>query len=368
MTNKAIIGLQFGDEGKGITTDYHVSKSVYPLVIRYSGGQQAGHQVRVGDTRHIFSNFGSGTLRGADTYWSKFCTVDPIGMMNEYIVLLEKGILPTLYIDERCPVTTPYDAYHNQSVETVNQHGSCGIGVGATMGREEDFYSLTVGDLFTPSILKTKLQSIEKYYNHTNRISIDSFLRSVDHLMDSNHIQKCYGIPENGYTEHIFEGSQGLLLDQHYGFFPNVTRANVGTTNILELSDDIELYLVTRAYQTRHGNGFMTNEDIPHNIKKNEHETNLTNKYQGKFRRTILDLDLLEYAINKDEYIRFSKNKTLVITCLDHIKMERTVTYKGEIIHYESRTAMVRGIRDILGIKNVLVSNSDESNNFTKFG
>jgi adenylosuccinate synthase len=68
-------------------------------VIRFSGGHQAGHTVVTDDTRHVFSNFGSGTLRGVPTYWSKFCTVEPIGLLNELDALKIKGYNPILYID-----------------------------------------------------------------------------------------------------------------------------------------------------------------------------------------------------------------------------------------------------------------------------
>ncbi len=61
---RAVIGLGFGDEGKGITTDYLCSRANNPLVIRFSGGQQAGHTVVNKFGKHTFSNFGSGTLRG----------------------------------------------------------------------------------------------------------------------------------------------------------------------------------------------------------------------------------------------------------------------------------------------------------------
>ena len=74
MKNFVIIGLGFGDEGKGLITDYFCSKLKNPLVIRFSGGHQVGHTVIYNDIRHMFSNFGSGTLRNIPTYWSKFCT------------------------------------------------------------------------------------------------------------------------------------------------------------------------------------------------------------------------------------------------------------------------------------------------------
>jgi len=103
--------------------------------------------------------------------------------------------------------------------------------------------------------------------------------------------------------------------------------------NIASMDDNIHVYLVTRAYQTRHGNGIMTNENIPHNILIDTNETNITNEYQGIFKRSLLDLDLLLYAIDKDDYIRNAVNKTLVITCLDHIENEYRFTLDGNIVY-----------------------------------
>ncbi|MCI5224910.1 MAG: adenylosuccinate synthase, partial [Candidatus Electrothrix sp. AR4] len=263
--DSVVIGAGFGDEGKGLFTDYLCRNAEHPLVIRFSGGQQAGHTVVVGDgLRHVFSNFGSGTLQGAPSFFSKFCTVEPVGIINELEALLEKGVEPKLFIDARCPVTTPYDITYNQR---HCPHGSCGVGVGATVNREERYYSLTFADLFYPWVLKTRLEQIKTFYRDgadVSDVALNNFLECCAIVTDSSLIQQTDGLPVGSYSDHIYEGSQGLLLDPHYGFFPYVTRSNTGTTNVVSLSgkNDIEIYLVTRAYQTRHGKGPMSNEAL----------------------------------------------------------------------------------------------------------
>ena len=368
MKFQAVVGLGFGDEGKGLTTDFLCSQSKNPLVIRFSGGQQAGHTVVLNGVRHVFSNFGSGSLRGVPTYWSKFCTVDPIGLMNEFNILKEKEINPILHIDKLCPVTTPYDTYFNQMAEKLQQHGSCGVGFGSTINREEHFYSLQFIDLFSPWILETKLESIKQFYNFDKKLNLDRFIQCIEQIKNlSSNILPVYDFyPTSYYDNYIFEGSQGLLLDQNIGFFPHVTRSNTGSKNILTMTEKPELFLITRAYQTRHGNGPMTNENIPNNILINPLETNITNEYQGVFRRSLLDLDLLKYGINKDDYIRNCPNKNLVITCLDHVLDEHRFTYQGKIVNSLSGQEFVEKISNILGIKNVYTSYSDESINLTK--
>jgi adenylosuccinate synthase len=118
----AVIGLGFGDEGKGKVVSSLCSQSPDhdKIVVRYCGGHQAGHRVLLNDgSSHVFSHFGSGTLQGVPTYWSQFCTVDPMGLLNELDILLNKiPIFSTdkirLYIDAKCPITTPYEKIHNQ--------------------------------------------------------------------------------------------------------------------------------------------------------------------------------------------------------------------------------------------------------------
>lgn len=367
MNNNIVIGLGCGDEGKGLVVDWLCSKDSILLVIRFSGGHQVGHTVVIEDKTHIFSNFGSGTLRGIPTYWSKYCTVEPIGLVNELELLLSKGINPLLYIDAKCPITTPMDISHNQDSEETNNHGSMGVGFGSTIEREEKHYSLIFSDLFYPNILDEKLRLIRRYYNEDMFCINKDFYESCKILINSPQIKKVYDLPEE--YNYICEGSQGLLLDQNFGFFPNVTRSNTGCKNAIEIlkDSDPDIYLVTRAYQTRHGNGFMTNENMPHNILDNPLESNVENKYQGKFRKSLLDVSLLEYGINKDNYIRNSDKKNLVITCLDSVINEYRFTYKGEICLCIDEDDFIKRISNILNITNVYISRSNKSENIRRF-
>jgi adenylosuccinate synthase len=359
VKGKVVLGAGFGDEGKGLVTDWLCRSCKQPIVIRFSGGQQAGHTVVANGLRHVFSNFGSGTLQGAPTYFSRFCTIEPIGLLNELAALLDKGVQPLLYIDAQCPVTTPYDIARNRQ---YHPHGSCGVGVGDTLNREEQYYSLTFADLFSPWVLQTRLDLLRTFfYKEYAAASMEAFLDCCAAVVSSPSIRSTQGLPL-GFSDHIYEGSQGLLLDQHFGFFPYVTRSNTGTTNAVALhgSRELEVYLVTRAYQTRHGAGPMSNEHLPHNIKANPQETNVCNSYQGEFRRSLLDLSLVEYAINRDELLRSTNNRHLVITCLDHVKDEYRFTWQGRIIFCNNEAEFVRRIAATLGFSSVFISSSDD--------
>jgi len=365
MSYYAVIGSQFGDEGKGLFTDYLCSRSRNPLVVRFSGGQQAGHTVYHNGKSHVFSNFGAGTLKGAPTLWMNYCTFDPIGVVNEYKVLKSKGVLPRLYVDGRCPVTTPYDIIHNRSSVSVD-HGTCGFGVGATHQREEDFYSLVANDLLYDFVASEKIVRIQEYYNKS--VDLQEFLDAVLFIRDCKDItiinDKEFII--NWIGDVIFEGSQGLLLDQNIGFFPHVTRSNTGLKN-LDLFNP-EVFYITRAYQTRHGAGPMSNFNIPHNIKENPDETNITNQYQGVFRKAILDVDLIKYAIEKDSYYaRSYTKKNLVITCLDQVENEYRFTYNGKLVYCLDETEFITKISNILKIDSIFISRTPDSFNIEIF-
>ena len=373
MGNSAVIGLGFGDEGKGLTTNLLVAISFNyrnPIVIRYSGGQQAGHTVKINEKSHVFSNFGSGTLLGAPTYWSKYCTFDPISVINELSYLRKLNVSPLIYVDNMAPITTPFDSYKNQKCDVNKSHGTCGTGVGMTYQREEDFYSLTFGDIFYSSVLKNKMNLIESYYNFDVNISLSKFYESIEKIKLFSDIFVGVNELPSQYNERIFEGSQGLLLDQNIGFFPHVTRSNTGSKNNNEILKenpnyngfDVDLYLITRAYQTRHGNGPMSSTKYANTIMVDPMETNVTNEYQDEFKRTQLDVDLLLYGINKDPLIRNSKRKTLVITCLDHLTEGNIYAMmNGEFVHFNTKDEFVSSVSKFLNIENVLISESPYS-------
>ncbi len=350
MNTRIVVGLGYGDEGKGITTDYLCNNSNTPLVIRFSGGHQAGHTVVLEDgTRHVFSSFGAGTLRGVPTFWSRYCTFYPIAFFNELNALLEKDIIPEFYIDGLSIVTTPYDVLFNRTTEKNNQHGSCGMGFGATVARNKFTpYKLYVKDLFFPVVLQQKLNAIKNYYENKSQIEFDEQVSRkmmdvyLKMLEDIKPYLKIFSekeffeerIYENNFTDLIFEGSQGILLDEDHGFFPNVTHAHTTSKNAMELIrkyelDDPQLFYVSRIYQTRHGNGYLSNEILDLNINENPNETNVYNDWQGHQRRSMLDLDMLEYALKTDDNYSFGMRKNLVFTCLDLLNGDIMATQEG---------------------------------------
>jgi adenylosuccinate synthase len=310
-----VVGLGYGDEGKGLSTSFLCSRTKTPLVVRFNGGHQAGHTVVYNGKRHVFSGFGSGSLQGVPTYWSSFCTFYPCSFLREYKLLDN----PIIYVNPLCPVTTPFDIDYNRNTEKKNKHGSVGMGFGATIQRQNDYYKLFVQDLFYEKILINKLKSISNYYKSINvDEQIEYFLKSVREVI--NIIKLSDDSILKKYTP-IFEGAQGILLDMDFGFFPNVTRSNTTTKNALKIYNSDEVYYITRSYLTRHGNGFLPNEKKL-NIINNENETNKSHEYQGEFRVAELDIDLLNYALQCDNNYSNNLKKNLIITCMDQYQID----------------------------------------------
>ena len=374
MSNYAVIDILYGDGGKGLVTDFLCARDMArPLVVRFSGGQQAGHTVVRDMVKHVFSNFGSGTLAGAPTYWSKQCTVDPVAVMRELKALLGYGIDPILYINEHCPVTTPFDKAHNRRVAN-NGHGTCGVGVGATIDREEKLYHLLAGDMRYEFVFRKKLEMLRRNLYGIKNMTVewqdeqDEFLSACMEMLRSPHISFVSKIPIwINESNMVFEGSQGLMLDPDIGFFPHVTRTHTGTLGVLGMCNDFTVYAVTRAYQTRHGNGPLSNEDKKYLIPHDRRETNVPNRWQGEFRRSMLDLDTMKYALGKDEYIRQTDRKVLVITCLDHVKDNWAFTWGGEVVRFDNEADFVNKIACILDFSAAYVSHGPTAADISGF-
>jgi adenylosuccinate synthase len=328
-----VVGLGFGDEGKGTVTDALVRRYNSKLVVRYNGGAQAAHNVVTPDGRHhTFRQLGSGTFAGAATLLSRYMLVNPIELIYESDHLRSKRVLGALgdvWVDGRALITTPYHMALNRLRELsrgADRHGSCGMGIGETMryayaGHALCAYDLQKGD----SILLNKL----------NRIRMDLFAEAnalpflfpteviVKELQqfEPDSVQKIAGLYQTfaqcvhiitlrGVTDLIrsqetvvFEGAQGILLDEMYGFQPHTTWSTTTTLNADRILREIGLPLpelashvigVTRTYMTRHGAGPFPTENAMLGLTD---KYNVENPWQKAMRFGFLDLPLLKYAI-----------------------------------------------------------------------
>ena len=363
VTAKIVIGANFGDEGKGYMTDYFANEAKEQnkscLVVCHNGGSQKGHTVvSPSGLRHVFHHFGSGNMTGADTYLSKDYIVNPITFNKEYEELKRKGIVTKTFVHKDCLVTTPFDMLVNQIIEEHrdgNRHGSCGLGINETIVRSKAHtdgvtisgflnYSLDfkryILDLYAYRYLPFRLEQLGvesipiKWFDILSKKDniidnyIDDFYTMLDYIeiVDDSILDK--------YEYVIFEGSQGLLLDQNnMEYFPHLTPSNTGLTNPVNMIKnkdvtDIEVCYVTRTYMTRHGAGRFDSECSKDEINPNMVDlTNVPNEFQGTLRYGKLDLNDLKNRIEKD----FDSNSK----GLD-IKKSLAITHTNEYkINYE---------------------------------
>ena len=152
MTDKrviAVIGANFGDEGKGLAVDSFCAGSAQALVVRHNGGAQAGHTVETEDKRFVFHQLSSGSFRGADTLLAKTFLPDLYKLEEEILAFRDvSGFSPRVYADHRARVTVIDDILLNMALETSrgrNRHGSCGMGINEAVLRNEAGFWLTVG-------------------------------------------------------------------------------------------------------------------------------------------------------------------------------------------------------------------------------
>jgi len=336
-----VLGMGYGDEGKGVFTDYLSATLPHPVVIRFNGGHQCGHTVMHADGQlHIFSNFGAGSFRQAPSFFSRFCTIDPTGIVREWRALQRWGIAPVLFVDPLAMVTTPFDKFYNLNDRANLAHGTVGVGFGATIERNEGPYKLYAQDLFFPAIFHRKLEAVRDYYRARFKVRglesclealeleimrVDQYVRDVDAACDIIRLLTEHQLFQMGFENHIFEGGQGILLDMDFGIFPHVTRSSTTSKNAFEIlhrnsrQAPVSVYYLTRAYQTRHGNGWMSAENHPISLIHNAQETNGPHGHQGEFRTGILDTDMLRYALQCDANFSENAEKQMVISCLDQL-------------------------------------------------
>jgi adenylosuccinate synthase len=340
--NHIVLGAGFGDEGKGATVSRLIKAERPNYIIRFNGGQQAGHTVIHDGKRHVFSNFGAGSLQGIPTYWSEYCTVHPLGILNEFDALAEKGIRPVMFIDPLCPVTTPFDVKYNQDLDGGQKHGSVGVGFGATIARQEAYYKLFAQDLLYEVVLRTKLELIAKHYGFERpSVEIDRFMAQCAEMLNLPTVQVKTPVIKPTHTV-IFEGAQGILLDMDHGFFPHVTRSNTTCVNALKLVERFGLErpivdYITRTYLTRHGYGPLPFECYAADmgLTNIEDETNVYNDWQKAFRYAPLNLDLLQYAIISDQNYSRHLSWRLNVTCLDQVPAEIEIISQNKRVNIQ---------------------------------
>lgn len=323
MTHVITCGLGFGDEGKGSVTDWLCSPRGIALrgerapavVVRYNGGAQAGHNVVHPGREHTFAQFGSGTLYGTPTFLSRYMLLDPLALAAEAAHLAEVGVpaLDLLTVDRDALIITPYHIAANRAREMdrgISRHGSCGKGIGETarFALEHPDLALRAGDCALPSshLIRKLIRIRIALADEGCRVqggrcesapgiadAYGAFAARVALVDGNRHLRQ---LLRQGPV--VFEGAQGVLLDERYGFHPYTTWSTTTPANaralLAEHGEQGYVLGVTRTYMTRHGPGPFVTEDTSLDFPEPH---NGTGRWQGAFRLGHPDALALDYAV-----------------------------------------------------------------------
>jgi len=241
--NYCVVGLQWGDEGKGKVVDILAEHS--DIVVRYGGGANAGHTVIVGDSRFALHLLPSGSVRpNTNCVIANGVVVDPDVLIQEIDTLAEKGISldGRLLISENAHVVLDYHKQEDQLREdslAKNKIGTTIRGIGPCyadkVGRS---YSVRMGDLKDLGALEPKLKTIVEYKNKIFKALYNAESIGADEILEKCKIYAGRLLPFTTDTTEflhksiaggksiLFEGAQGSLLDLDHGTFPFVTSSN----------------------------------------------------------------------------------------------------------------------------------------------
>ena len=314
----AVIGNNYGDEGKGLAVDY-LTLSGHNLVVRHNGGAQAAHTVDREDKRFVFHELSSGSFNGADTYWASTFLPDLYKLEEEITEFSEVSSNQVkIYASPECCITLLYDVYLNQKREELrgdDKHGSCGMGIWEATKRSLTEYRLTLRDIACLSItgLAARLKQIENEYvalkiskfgiSDTLDLDTEKYAEILKSALEKN-----ITLVDDelsffmSYDKIVFEGGQGLLLDTvRDDLWPHTTCSRTNITNPVKLLESHGLKLdeavyVTRSYLTRHGAGPFA-EDPKLDFFD---ETNKPNPWQGRIRfgKHVSATELISRAVN----------------------------------------------------------------------
>ena len=358
---KIIIGASYGDEGKGLATDFFGAQEQHrqsTINVLTNGGPQRGHTVELADgRRHVFKHFGAASFRGADTYYARQFMVNPMEFVREYEELQEIGGATAAFADPLCRFSTPWDMLVNQMLkEKQGIHNSCGFGIWETVLRYQRGYGITLGAFaamsredrltwlrrlrdgyFAGRLRELGLAHLDERhglfcpagaFRHPGGVpGLPTVAPSLEDLFFSDGIlfhfdEDCETMLSlcpmrneehlRSYQTVLFENAQGLLLDGNAAEEQEFTTpSTTGVGKVLQTVEsvfrgaDVEVCYVTRSYLTRHGDGSMenqlSNEELLRQLPGVRADvTNVTNRYQGALRYGLADVDLLAARISKD--------------------------------------------------------------------
>jgi adenylosuccinate synthase len=363
-----IVGSQLGDEGKGALVDIWGGDS--DVVVRYQGGDNAGHTVVHDGTEYKLSLVPSGAVRGKIGVLGNGCVVNPETLFDELDTLRDQGLDPDVRIARRAHVILPYHRVIDGIEEEAKSDddlaaGTTGRGIGPTYEDKAGRRGIRIGDLLDPDVLRERLEYAvpqkrtlaEEAYGLDVATSDHADAFDIDHLFET---YRAYGerLAEESMTvnagefltdkldagdELLFEGAQGTSIDIDHGIYPYVTSSNptaggaaVGSGVAPTVVGGGEVVGIVKAYLSRVGTGPLpteldgtdSEEELADFIREKGGEFGTVT---GRPRRIgWLDMPMLRHAARANGFTGIAVNHIDVLAGLDEINVGHAYNLDGE--------------------------------------
>jgi adenylosuccinate synthase len=358
-----IVGSQLGDEGKGGIVDLYGDAA--DIVVRYQGGDNAGHTVVYDDEKYKLSLVPSGAIRGKVGVLGNGCVVNPRTLFDEIDDLRERGLDPDVRVAERAHAILPYhrrlDGIEEEAkADSDLDAGTTGRGIGPTYEDKVGRRGIRIGDLLDPDVLRDRLEYVvpqkraivEDVYELEagEELDIDALfeefsefgrrLREEDMTINAGEfVSDRIAAGDNV----VFEGAQGTSIDIDHGIYPYVTSSNptaggacTGTGIAPTTVGQGEIVGIVKAYLSRVGTGPLPtelegdeeSEDLAHYIREEGGEYGTVT---GRPRRVgWLDMPMLRHATRASGFTGLAVNHIDVLAGLDEVKVGHSYTLDGE--------------------------------------
>ena len=353
MKTLAVIGAQWGDEGKGKITDFFSHKS--DLVVRFQGGNNAGHTIVVGNKKVVTHLVPSGILSpGCLSLIGHGVVFDPRAFIQEYNELTSAGITinpENLKISSNCTVITAYGKLLDACRESKGKVkiGTTGKGIGPGYEDKVSRRGIKLSDLFDYDSLVHKLsrnfEEKEILFKHLYQVEAPTPEQEAKELYEIGKFLKPFSADtfsiiidaQEKKKNIMFEGAQGVLLDIDYGTYPFVTSSNTTYAGIYSgaglMGKVDEVVGLMKAYTTRVGEGPFPTEldnDLGEKIRQIGHEFGATT---GRKRRCgWLDLPLLKYSVRSSNITSMVLTKLDVLGQIDELKVCVGYEFEGKVL------------------------------------
>ncbi|MFB6169785.1 MAG: adenylosuccinate synthase [Haloarculaceae archaeon] len=368
-----IVGSQLGDEGKGGIVDLYCDDA--DVVVRYQGGDNAGHTVVEGGEEYKLSLVPSGAVRGKVGVLGNGCVVNPETLFEEIDALRERGLDPDVRVAERAHVILPYHRRLDGIEEEAKSDseldaGTTGRGIGPTYEDKAGRRGIRVGDLLDPETLRERLEYVVP---QKRALAEEVFGVETDEAFDVDALFETYRafgerLESEGMTVNcgeflarhrtdgqnvMFEGAQGTSIDIDHGIYPYVTSSNptaggasVGTGVGPTVVGQGEVVGIVKAYLSRVGTGPLPTElgavegQTPDGGGRPEEDDLATfirdeggeyGTVTGRPRRVgWLDVPMLRHAARANGFTGLAVNHLDVLAGLDTVKVGHSYTLDGE--------------------------------------